>query len=450
MTEESELSPSGLTGGSIKQQCRIAEAGRSMVEMLGTLAIIGVLSLGALTTYRYAMNKYMANEAAYHLNLRLTDLKTQLMRGQTLSLSEYKDHKTIFDFGEPHQKDATISLPIFDVDKGVCESLFDTLSDSVSSIAVNAKISASKDDCEDKNDMTFSFDVSDIVNDTDNTDNNNSSDLNDSTDDTTESDLCENITCEACFACEEGECQPLEDGSSCGDNRICEGGFCLTEEIPNIDEYKSCSSDADCTDKDKGCMECYGDDEGEDAANGKWCHPVQDGTVCEKNEEAGLCRDGYCEIDSCNADGTCNGAGQYCSYSAEWSECTPTPEKCREVGDVFSRITTTYTDDSGNTQTQVWYVSKYTMNYFDALSACTALNKTIPNVKDLVIDWRGHDGNYTKNAKTMSLNTALNIHELIWTESTDSCGAYMMWLDDSYDYIYANYKSNSNVLAVCW
>ena len=426
------------------------QSGRSMVEMLGTLAIIGVLSLGALTAYRYAMNKYLANETAYHLNLRLTDLKTQLVRGQTLSLSEWKDQKTVFDFGEPQQKDTTVSLPISDVNKDVCELLFDTLSDSVSSIAVNTKTGASKDDCEDKNDMTFSFDVSDIVNDTDNTDNNdnndnNSSDDNNSADDTVEADLCKNIVCKACFTCEDGECQPLEEGSSCGDNGICEGGICLTEEIPNIDEYKSCSTDSDCTDKDKGCMECHGD--GEDTANGKWCYPVQDGTVCEKNGEAGLCRDGYCEIDACNADGTCISSSQYCSYSADWGECTPTPEKCREVSDVFSRIRTTYTDDSGNTQTQVWYVSKYKMNYFDALSACTALKKTIPNVKDLVIDWRGSDGNYTKNAKMMSLDTALNVHELIWTESTDSCKANMMWLGGSY--IYADYKSRENI-AVCW
>ena len=38
------------------------EAGRSMVEMLGVLAIIGVLSIGGIAGYTMAMNKYNANE----------------------------------------------------------------------------------------------------------------------------------------------------------------------------------------------------------------------------------------------------------------------------------------------------------------------------------------------------------------------------------------------------
>ena len=38
------------------------ETGRSMVEMLGVLAIIGVLSVGGIAGYTMAMNKYRANE----------------------------------------------------------------------------------------------------------------------------------------------------------------------------------------------------------------------------------------------------------------------------------------------------------------------------------------------------------------------------------------------------
>ncbi len=38
------------------------EKGRSMVEMLGVLAIIGVLSVGGIYGYTVAMNKYRANE----------------------------------------------------------------------------------------------------------------------------------------------------------------------------------------------------------------------------------------------------------------------------------------------------------------------------------------------------------------------------------------------------
>ena len=38
------------------------ESGRSMVEMLGVLAIIGVLSIGGIAGYSTAMRKYQANQ----------------------------------------------------------------------------------------------------------------------------------------------------------------------------------------------------------------------------------------------------------------------------------------------------------------------------------------------------------------------------------------------------
>ena len=41
----------------------VNESGRSMVEMLGVLAIIGVLSIGGIAGYTMAMNRYRANEA---------------------------------------------------------------------------------------------------------------------------------------------------------------------------------------------------------------------------------------------------------------------------------------------------------------------------------------------------------------------------------------------------
>ena len=39
-----------------------SQSGRSMVEMLGVLAIIGVLSIGGIAGYTMAMSRYKANE----------------------------------------------------------------------------------------------------------------------------------------------------------------------------------------------------------------------------------------------------------------------------------------------------------------------------------------------------------------------------------------------------
>jgi len=45
------------------------ESGRSMVEMLGVLAIIGVLSVMGIAGYTQAMKKYHANEAAAEISM---------------------------------------------------------------------------------------------------------------------------------------------------------------------------------------------------------------------------------------------------------------------------------------------------------------------------------------------------------------------------------------------
>ena len=67
----------------------IFESGRSMVEMLGTLAIIGVLSIGGIMGYRYGMDKYRANETLNELQLRIIDLSQQMQnRAFDLSLGE--------------------------------------------------------------------------------------------------------------------------------------------------------------------------------------------------------------------------------------------------------------------------------------------------------------------------------------------------------------------------
>ena len=51
-----------------KYQADGLQFGRSMVEMLGVLAIIGVLSVGAIAGYQKAMMKYKLNKQAQQLN----------------------------------------------------------------------------------------------------------------------------------------------------------------------------------------------------------------------------------------------------------------------------------------------------------------------------------------------------------------------------------------------
>ena len=50
------------------------ENGRSMVEMLGVLAIIGVLSVGAIAGYSKAMMKYKLNKQTEQVNTLISDI----------------------------------------------------------------------------------------------------------------------------------------------------------------------------------------------------------------------------------------------------------------------------------------------------------------------------------------------------------------------------------------
>ena len=48
--------------------------GRSMIEMLGVLAVIGVLSIGGLAGFKIAMNYHRANETIHDVMLRATNV----------------------------------------------------------------------------------------------------------------------------------------------------------------------------------------------------------------------------------------------------------------------------------------------------------------------------------------------------------------------------------------
>ena len=50
-----------------------------MVEILGVLAIIGVLTFGGIQGYQYAMEKYNANQIANEVSIILQDLDIQMM-----------------------------------------------------------------------------------------------------------------------------------------------------------------------------------------------------------------------------------------------------------------------------------------------------------------------------------------------------------------------------------
>ena len=65
------------------------ESGRSMIEMLGVLAIIGVLSVGGIAGYSKAMNKFKTNKVADNVSMLVANIKTMYAQQKT-----YKDLTT--------------------------------------------------------------------------------------------------------------------------------------------------------------------------------------------------------------------------------------------------------------------------------------------------------------------------------------------------------------------
>ena len=64
------------------------ENGRSMVEMLGVLAVAGVLSIGGVAGYRYAIDKMNANDIINEVRKRAVTASQQRILGHDINLSE--------------------------------------------------------------------------------------------------------------------------------------------------------------------------------------------------------------------------------------------------------------------------------------------------------------------------------------------------------------------------
>ena len=104
-----------------------SESGRSLVEMLGTLAIMGILTIGGIAGFNYAMNKQRANATVNYVN-QLAVLGTgQMLAGGTPKLLDYPNHTPSgypADITTEDGKDNLFYIEIDEVPTAVCEELF--------------------------------------------------------------------------------------------------------------------------------------------------------------------------------------------------------------------------------------------------------------------------------------------------------------------------------------
>ena len=381
-----------------------SQSGRSMVEMLGVLAIIGVLSIGGIAGYSYGMDKYRANETTNQIMLRAIDLMTQAGNGnETLSLSAWENEQTQYTFGEiGYTHDGLIYLDVAGLPKNICEVVYDNLSSMTKQIDINAVRSESKDVCAEENEMTFYF----------------------------EGGI--SATCDP--ACPEGQ--------------YCDNGICFKGGVPEGSDIialdKECTSEADCnTDWIGTCASCAG--------NKCYISTGYNGVTCtiKEGNVPGQCNVGTCVPKGCTTNDDCTEVGTYCAstnrsgearfQSGEMGSCVPLDFIRKEFGG------------------ETYYISNTRISWWDAEYACDAIGKTVgKNIKmvevtDLVeaSTWNGerdHDITFTAFGQELKAQVG---HNGVWTQNLPKDDEYAFFVDSGGNVGIDYRQALSTFFAVC-
>ncbi len=91
------------------------ESGRSMVEMLGVLAVIGVLSVGGIAGYKYAMKKHQLNEFFNSLSIVVMNQQSVIQKLEELAATDKSDeYYTLRDNIFEQDADLLLKNPLVD------------------------------------------------------------------------------------------------------------------------------------------------------------------------------------------------------------------------------------------------------------------------------------------------------------------------------------------------
>ena len=222
-------------------------AGRSMLEMLGVLAIIGVLSVGAIMGFRQAMNRHKANVILNDVSLAFEELATHettgaISRYQVTAFTPESGH-TLYAKRDANGND---SVEVVGVVQGVCNVLIQydktELYTQISDTA-GAKLTS----CTDNQTMVFGLGTGGGT-DPDPTPEPEPECASD--DDCTAGKVCKNGVCEDFDPCE---------GVSCGDDEKCINGSCVDKCFDVVCEDTEKCVLGVCVDKCDGvtCEEGY-------------------------------------------------------------------------------------------------------------------------------------------------------------------------------------------------
>ena len=313
---------------------RKEEQGRSMVEMLGVLAVVGVLSVGGIAGYTYAMNKHYANELLAGASERAVLVSAQILVGKTPSLNEFNNTTAGGTFGIVEEfSDGGFGLRVSGVKEVVCQNVIKATKDTSIFIAKddNAEVlnEMSESDCSgDNNNFWFVYD--------DLGGNGANSDGDSTEGGTTEPvDPCANVDCENGLTCFYGECKCSTGLFMCGEQCCAEGTYCT--QGADSSTYTCAEPTGECT-KNSDC----------------------------KDAEGNVDTTKYCDFNS----GSCSG---------------PTDGSCKDKGTL-----TSYTLELPAGDLTV-YTSSGTMYWWDAQNLCAAHGKQMVTMSDLEIQDTGNN-----------------------------------------------------------
>ncbi len=364
-----------------------SQSGRSMIEMLGVLAIIAVLSIGGIVGYKLAMNYYQADQIANEINLMRNDLKVKYALGNeelllgdpyddTPADENYSGHlstqydrypvdydcirKDKAEFYNCRETDAYY-IKVGNVSKGVCKPLATLLNgmDGLMYMEINKEVYKENDLCtsDENNEIYIEFDAEEV---------NGNYDSNRPEGWCTDDDDCDasRPICDI----ENNECVECIDYTDCTDSTKprcnVEQGNCEScpPETPkwNGEECVECLSSADCTNLDKpncnaGTNTCEACPPEKPLWNGSNCE------ACPEDEpwngESCGCRSN----DDCETD-------EYCSMLWRTGDICQIAEtgKCKKLGH--------YQKEQFDNET--YYVSDETMTWWSAQNYCQALTRT--------------------------------------------------------------------------
>ena len=168
------------------------ESGRSMVEMLGVLAVIGVLSIGGIAGYMMAMNRHHSNNVLEGVSARAVIISTQKMMGQPAA--HPADMETNIDgypvtVGEADDVGQDyFEVVVSDVPQGPCRYVLNQNWATLEGIYLNNAVDSAEDgsDCrEENNTIAFVFDAT-------------LGRASDDSDDDAEADNCRLSLCQTC------------------------------------------------------------------------------------------------------------------------------------------------------------------------------------------------------------------------------------------------------------